>query len=162
MNSLGQYKTKDPVAQALVDQRAGEIATWKIHWQTPAIIIVLWVAGVMAVLGHHFFYASLDGHPAENQLVKIRYGTALGYFVKSCLVGSVILSYRQRIWHTFRQKAMTLSAIDGLFSVTEDPTQFINWEMLRNSKLATLMALCSWYVDRSQSSHRANAKSSPG
>ncbi|KAF2655569.1 hypothetical protein K491DRAFT_692772 [Lophiostoma macrostomum CBS 122681] len=146
MNSLGPYKTQDPVAQALVDRRAGEIATWKIHWQTPAIIIVLWVGGVMGVLGHHFFYLSLDGHPAENQLVKIRYGTALGYFVKSCLVGSVILSYRQRIWHTFRQKAMTLSAIDGLFSVTEDPTQFINWEMLRNSKLATLMALCSWLI----------------
>lgn len=147
--AIGAYKTKDPVAQALVDRRAGEIHEWKIHWQTPAIMVATWVAGVAAALGHHFFYQSLDGQPAEDQLTMVRYGTALGYFVKACLVGSVILSYRQRIWHTFRQKAMTLSAIDGLFSVTEDPTQFINLEMLRNGKLATVMALGSWCVDPS-------------
>ena len=28
---------------------------------------------------------------------------------------------------------------------TEDPTMFfLNWEMVRNGKLATLMAICSW------------------
>lgn len=52
---------------------------------------------------------------------------------------------RQRIWHTLRRKAMTINGIDGLFSATEDPTMFfLNWEMVRNGKLATLMAICSW------------------
>jgi hypothetical protein len=40
---------------------------------------------------------------------------------------------------------MTINGIDGLFSATEDPTMFfLNWEMIRNGKLATLMAVCSW------------------
>jgi hypothetical protein len=114
-------------------------------------MVALFVAGLAAALGHHAFYARLDGKAATAQLMMVRYGTALAFFVKSMLVGCVILCYRQRIWHTFRTKAMTVSGIDGLFSATEDPTQFFNWEMIRNGKLATLMALTSWWVlSRSQ------------
>jgi hypothetical protein len=142
--SLSPYKTKDIDAQALLDRRAGELVQWHIHWITPASIAALYVAGVIAAVGHHLFYKKLDGEPAENQLLMIRYGTALAFFVKSTLVGTVILCYRQRIWYTFRKKAMTISAIDGLFAATEDPTSFINLEMIRNGKLATFMALCSW------------------
>lgn len=144
VHSLANYKTMDADTQALVDRRAGEIAKWRIHWQTPAFMISLFFLGIMASIGHHFFYTSLDGKPAKDQVKMVRYGTALAFFVKSTLVGSVILAYRQRIWHTFRKRAMTINAIDGLFSATEDPTQFWNWEMIKNGKLATFMAACSW------------------
>jgi hypothetical protein len=136
----------DADAQALVDKRAGELAQWHIHWSTPTIIAVLYIAGVFAAMGHHLFYAKLDGQPADDQLKQIRYGTALAFFVKSTLVGTVILCYRQRIWHTFRRKAMTVSAIDGLFAATEDLSQFRNWEMIRNGKFAAFMAASSWCV----------------
>lgn len=144
LSTLSHYKTQDADTQRLLDRRAGELAQWHIHWATPAAAIALFVAGVMAALGHHFFYAYLDGQTAENQLLKVRYGTAFAFFVKSTLVGSVVLCYRQRIWRTFREKAMTIRAIDGLFSATEDITAFWNWEMIRMGKLATFMALCSW------------------
>lgn len=137
----------DPDTQALVDRRAGEIAPRGIHWTTPALIAALFIAGVAGALGHHYFYLHLDGQPADDQLKMIRYGTALAFFVKSTLVGTIIICYRQRIWHTFRKKAMTINAIDGLFSATEDPSQFFhNFEMIRNGKFATLMAACSWSV----------------
>ncbi|ORY16789.1 hypothetical protein BCR34DRAFT_475712 [Clohesyomyces aquaticus] len=145
-SGLVSYKTKDAAAQELVDRRAGELAQWRIHWSTPAIIISLFVAGVMGAVGHHLFYSRLDGEAASNQLKMIRYGTALAFFTKSTLVGTVILSYRQRIWHTFRNKAMTVHAIDGLFSATEDLTQFMVWEMVRSAKVATFMAACSWLI----------------
>ncbi|KAF2265818.1 hypothetical protein CC78DRAFT_176879 [Lojkania enalia] len=145
-SSLTHRKTMDADTQALIDRRAGGLAQWKVHWSTPAIIAALFVAGLIGALGHHFFYKHLDGRPAENQLKMIRYGTALAFFVKSTLVGTIILCYRQRIWHTFRKKAMTINAIDGLFAVTEDPSQFVNWEMIRNGKLATFMAACSWLI----------------
>ncbi|KAF1966163.1 hypothetical protein BU23DRAFT_487420 [Bimuria novae-zelandiae CBS 107.79] len=147
INSLAYHKTKDHEAQQLVDRRAGEIAEWKIHWITPALMIVLFVAGVGAALGHHFFYMSLEGEPATNQLTMVRYGTALAFFVKSALVGSVVMCYRQRIWHTFRTRALTIAGIDGLFSSTEDPAQFFyNLEMMSNAKIATIMALVSWLI----------------
>lgn len=145
LNSLYQTKTVDAVTQALVDRRAGEIAHWHIHWTTPALIAFLFLAGVGAATAHHFFYARLDGQPATQQLLMVRYGTALAFFVKSTLVGCVIMCNRQRIWYTFRHKAMTITGIDGLFSACEDPTQFfLNWEMIKMGKLATIMAVCSW------------------
>lgn len=147
IGSLTTYKTADADTQALVDRRAGELAQWEIHWITPALIAALFVAGILGAMAHHVFYLKLDGQPAENQLKMIRYGTAMAFFVKSTLVGTVIMCYRQRIWHTFRKKAMTINAIDGLFSATEDPSQFFyNWEMIRNGKLATFMAACSWLI----------------
>ncbi|KAF1955760.1 hypothetical protein CC80DRAFT_516696 [Byssothecium circinans] len=146
VSSLGQYKTQDETAQRLVDRRAGEMAQWHIHWFTPAMAIALFVAGILGAMAHHLFYARLDGKPAEAQLRMVRYGTALAFFVKSTLVGSVILCYRQRIWRTFRRKAMTMRAIDSLFTATEDPTAFLNWEMVKMGKLATFMALCSWLI----------------
>jgi hypothetical protein len=147
LSSLYQSKQVDADTQALVDRRAGEIAQWHIHWTTPAIIGSLFVAGIAAAVGHHFFYASLNGQPAHDQLKMIRYGTAMAFFVKSTLVGTSIMCNRQRIWRTFRRKAMTIDGIDGLFSAPEDPTQFfINAEMWRNGKLATFMALACWYV----------------
>lgn len=145
VTSLYQTKTMDADTQALVDKRVGELAQWHIHWTTPAIIASLFVAGIIGAVGHHFFYAHLNGKPATEQLMMVRYGTALAFFTKSMLVSCVIVCYRQRIWHTLRCKAMTINGIDGLFSATEDPTMFfLNWEMVRNGKLATLMAICSW------------------
>ena len=146
-SQFSPYKSVDVDTQALVDRRAGEIAQWNIHWYTPAMIIVLFFAGVCGAIGHHLFYRHLHGQPAKDQLLMVRYGTALAFFTKATLVGTVVLCYRQRIWHSFRQKAMTLKAIDGLFSATEDPTSFKIWEMVWNAKLATLMALCSWYAN---------------
>lgn len=145
MTSLYQTKTMEADTQALVDKRVGELAQWHIHWTTPAIISSLFVAGVLGAMGHHLFYAHLSGQPATEQLTMVRYGTALAFFTKSMLVSCVIVCYRQRIWHTLRCKAMTINGIDGLFSATEDPTMFfLNWEMIRNGKLATSMAICSW------------------
>ena len=147
IGGLSSHKTIDVKTQALVDKRVGEIAQWNIHWITPVLIGVLFVAGLLAAFGHHIFYERLDGKSAKEQLKMIRYGTALAFFVKSTLVGCIIMCYRQRIWRTFRSKALTMDGIDGLFSATEDPTHFFwNWEMIKNGKLATLMAACSWWV----------------
>ena len=145
LNSLYHKKTMDADTQALVDRRSGELVQWHIYWTTPALIVALFMVGFAAAVGHHLFYMHLNGKPATEQLKMVRYGTALAFFVKSTLVGTVIMCNRQRIWYTFRRKAMTINGIDGLFSATEDPTQFfLNWEMIRNGKLATLMAACTW------------------
>jgi hypothetical protein len=138
------YKNTFNSRSGIANEQTGPVAQFHIRWIIPATLLVLYVAGVIAAFGHHLFYASLDGKPASDQLKMIRYGTALAFFVKSTLVGTVVLCHRQRIWHTFRKKALTIGAIDGLFAATDDPLKFWNWEMIRNGKVATVMALCSW------------------
>ncbi|CAZ84010.1 unnamed protein product [Tuber melanosporum] len=118
----------------------------KIHWFMPTAMVCLLIAGILGSLGHHFFYASLQGKQAEDQLMKVRYGTVLAYFTKVSLVGSVVLAYRQRIWHTMRQKAITLKGIDHLFAVVEDPTCFASKEIYFKAKLATAMAMATWLI----------------
>lgn len=142
---LARYKT-DTATAMLVERRQNLVAQWKIHWWTPFVMAFLFVAGIMGALGHHFYYDHLDGQKADNQLMKVRYGTALAFFTKTMLVGAVVLSFRQRIWVSFRQKAMTIHAIDGLFAIIEDPTAFRKWEMWKNAKIATIMALATWTI----------------
>ena len=68
----------------------------------------------MGAVIHHGFYLSLDGKEATNQLWMGRIGTGMAFFTKACLVGTVVLAYKQRIWFTMRRKGMTVGAIDGL------------------------------------------------
>jgi hypothetical protein len=143
-NASSSRFNSDPDIQNLIDRRAEEVAAWGIHWWTPFSMGALFILGVIGAISHHIFYNSLHGQEAKDQLQKVRYGTALAFFTKATLVGSVILGYRQRIWYTLRRKAMTLGAIDSLFGATEDPTLFSNWEMIKNAKLSTLMAAASW------------------
>jgi hypothetical protein len=146
VSSSRPRQRSDPMTENLVRMRSRATAVWKIHWYMPTAMVSLLILGVLGAVSHHLFYWSLHGKPATNQLLKVRFGTAFAFFTRSMLVGSSVVAYRQRIWHTLRGKAMTLSGIDSLFSAIEDPTMFGNWEMIRNAKLATLMALTCWYV----------------
>lgn len=131
----------------IIDQRAELTATWGIYWYLPSLMVAVFIAGLIGALGHHAFYKSLDGKRSVNQLSMVRIGTAFAFFVKANLVGAVVLAYRQRIWFTMRRKEMRLKAIDALFGVIEDPTFFITTpEMIKNAKLASVMALVTWLI----------------
>jgi hypothetical protein len=110
-------------------------------------MIGLFVLGVVSAISHHAFYSSLHGREAENQLEKIRYGTAMAVFTKATLVGSVVVGYRQRIWYTLRRKTLSLGGIDSLFAVADDPTMFLEKDMIINAKVVTTMAVAVWYVE---------------
>jgi hypothetical protein len=89
-------------------------STWGIHWWTPFSLIALFVLGVAGACIHHGFYYSLDGKEVKDQVWMVRIGTGMAFFTKMCLVGTVVLAYKQRIWHTMRRRGMTVGAIDGL------------------------------------------------
>lgn len=100
--------------QSLIQHRSGMVSPWGVHWWTPFSLIALFILGVTGALMHHGFYLSLDGKEATNQLWMGRIGTGMAFFTKMCLVGTVVLAYKQRIWYTMRRKGMTVGAIDGL------------------------------------------------
>ncbi|KAH8150102.1 uncharacterized protein LAJ45_05788 [Morchella importuna] len=118
----------------------------KIHWFLPSTMVTLLFLGLLGALAHHLFYQSLDGKEAKDQLMMMRIGTALAFFTKAMLVGSVVVAYRQRIWDTMRRKPLTLRGIDSLFAVVEDPTHFFSPEIYKKAKLATAMAVITWII----------------
>ncbi|KAI5808929.1 hypothetical protein DFH27DRAFT_478253 [Peziza echinospora] len=129
----------------VIDQRSELVAEWGIYWYLPVLAIAAFVAGLVGALGHHAFYRSLHGQESREQLMMVRIGTAFAFFVKACLVGAVVLAYRQRIWYTMRRKALSIRTIDAMFGVVEDPTFFFTApQMVKKSKVSSLLALATW------------------
>ncbi|KAL7271987.1 hypothetical protein RUND412_005224 [Rhizina undulata] len=130
-------------------RRSDPVKRWGkgISWYMPISMIVIFICGVVGAIAHNAFYTSLHGKQAVNQLMMVRYGTALAFFTKACLVGSVVLAFRQRLWYTLRRKSMSVRGIDSLFAIVEDPTWFIlSKELYMKAKLATLMAAATWLI----------------
>jgi hypothetical protein len=118
---------------------------WFFPYWTPLwTMYIFFFFGILGAMGHHIFYNSLAGREASNQLQMLRYGTALAYFTKACLVGSIIIAYRQRLWLTVRSKTLYVSTIDGLFEVVEDLSALLNSELWTSATIPGLMALFIW------------------
>ncbi|KAK3399973.1 hypothetical protein B0T20DRAFT_452117 [Sordaria brevicollis] len=100
--------------------------------------------GVACAASHHFYYWSLNGKPATNQIKMMRYGTMLAFGAKAGLSAAVIVAFRQRVWTTVRKRFMTVGALDALFSATEDSQAVTSWEMVQNAKVAALLAAYVW------------------
>ncbi|KAG9230672.1 hypothetical protein BJ875DRAFT_384657 [Amylocarpus encephaloides] len=107
-------------------------------------IYIFFFLGVVAAISHHAFYMSLDGTEAKQQLVMLRYGGVLSYVSKASFMASIVLSFRQQIWATFRRNLLSIDAIDSLFAVMEDPTAMLNLEVFKNAKVAMFLAIAVW------------------
>jgi hypothetical protein len=102
------------------------------------------ILGVVGALSHHFFYASLVGHEAKDQLKMLRYGGVLSFVSKASLLSAIMVAYRQQIWNTFRRKSMTVSAIDSLFDAMQEASALLSLEALRKAKVAMFLAGIFW------------------
>lgn len=100
--------------------------------------------GICCAIGHHIFYKTLDGRPAENQLAMLRYGAVLAFATKAGLVAAIVLAFKQRIWMTVRSKFLSVAALDSLFAATEDLSAMLNVEIYKRAKVAMLLAVFVW------------------
>lgn len=107
------------------------------------------IIGIALTIGQHLLYSSLHHRIEDSEEKKVKwvlYGRALAYFSKVAFCMTCILVYRQRLWTTFRKKALTVLSIDQLFLATEDPSLFANWEAISLAPLATVIALMIWLI----------------
>jgi hypothetical protein len=113
------------------------------------MMIASFLVGILLAFGQHLLYQSLHRKSENDEEKKIRvvlYGRVLAYLSKVAFGGCVILCFRQRIWRTFRERALSIFSIDQLFLATEDPSLFLNWETITKASLVTVMALCIWLI----------------
>lgn len=72
--------------------------TWGIHWWMPSCMLVGILAGLLTAVGHHIYNTRLHGHEVSDPTWPQRFGSAFSFLVKFCLVGSVEIAYKQRVW----------------------------------------------------------------
>ncbi|KAF1842882.1 uncharacterized protein K460DRAFT_378163 [Cucurbitaria berberidis CBS 394.84] len=105
--------------------------------------------GIIFALFQHFLYTYLHHRHIEDENKKFRwvlYGRALAFLAKVAFGGCVIVVFRQRIWRTFRERALSVLSIDQLFGATEDPSLFMNWETVSNAPILVTIALVIWII----------------
>ncbi|KAK3984055.1 hypothetical protein QBC44DRAFT_386065 [Cladorrhinum sp. PSN332] len=128
-------------SQKISTNRPGSRWGWL---QAPWVMYALFFAGVVFAAGHHIFYASLDGKPADDQIKMMRFGGLLSYAAKASLVAAVLFGYKQQVWLTVRRKHLRLKTIDSIFSATQDLTALFNWEFMKKAKVSIFLVLVSW------------------
>ncbi|KAF2628246.1 hypothetical protein BU25DRAFT_410341 [Macroventuria anomochaeta] len=139
----------DPMTERLIAHRATQSAKWKVHWRTPSTMVFAFVAGILLALAQHFWYRFLHHRPTYDEDQKFRwvlYGRVLAYLSKVAFGGCVVLVFRQRIWRTFRKRALSVLSIDQLFGATDDPSLFANWEIVSNAPMAVAIATVFWLI----------------
>ncbi|OAL53073.1 hypothetical protein IQ07DRAFT_609594 [Pyrenochaeta sp. DS3sAY3a] len=105
--------------------------------------------GVILALLQHFLYTYLHHKHVDDEDKKFRwvlYGRALAYLAKVAFGGCVVLVFRQRMWRTFRERALSVFTIDQLFGATEDPSLFVNWEAVYNAPILVTIAIVIWLI----------------
>jgi hypothetical protein len=137
------------MTERLIAHRATQSTLWHVHWRIPTLMGFTFFMGVVFALLQHFLYRWLHHKTVEEEDQKFRwvlYGRALAYCSKVAFGGCVILVFRQRIWRTFRERALSVLSIDQFFGATEDPTIFGNWEAISSAPIVVGIALVVWLI----------------
>lgn len=117
---------------------------WKERWHPSFSMYLSFIFGILCAVGHHIFYASLDGKLAGNQSEMLRYGTILAYSSKAGFCAAVISAFKQRVWVTVRSRFMSIAALDSMFAATENMMAMLSLEFLKDAKGAFALALFAW------------------
>lgn len=71
---------------------------WGVHYFMPMSMCLLGIAGICGAVVHHVYNKSLDGEPIRDAEWPQRFGLALAFFTKMCLIAAVEIAYKQQSW----------------------------------------------------------------
>jgi hypothetical protein len=149
INPLYSHSDQVQITANQLDQSANRSVKWTIAWQPPTLMVICAVGGFASAIGHHLYYRSLNGRPVDSpkqQQWPIRFGTAFSFLTVALLKLACHRVYDQYIWTLFKRKAFPLQSMDRLFTLTSDMTYLPSLDLLRNAKLACLLALACLLV----------------
>jgi hypothetical protein len=122
---------------------------WGIAWATPALSIACILASLGIMLGHHFYYKSLESTTVmstSQQQWAIRIGTGLATLNKIVLLTLLGMVATQRIWMTARSKFVTIEGLDCMFRIINEPSALLSLEVWKKGKLLLVLAFVCWYL----------------
>ncbi|KAJ4003696.1 hypothetical protein NW752_011118 [Fusarium irregulare] len=117
-----------------------------ISWYYPSAMTAFLICGFAFSLGHHCYYASLDGKSATNQEWAIRIGTGFSFLIKSCYAASLAIAIKQFVWARVRRTACQINTIDALFAITTDITSLLTGELWQQTPVVAVIGVVFWLV----------------
>lgn len=130
-----------------------------IHWRAPAVMLLSFVVAVGIAIGHHLFYASLDGQEVvthemsivglqtTRQQVNIFIGTLLAFLFKAAIAIAASTAYMQIFFRiVVGQDECKMGKLDNMFSGSKDLLSFAYLVTYYRYTLLAVMALTIWYA----------------
>ena len=128
---------------------SSQLAQWRIYPRTLFAMTGLFLLGTFSALGHHFYYAVLDGrvnNGRNGQEWALRIGTGLSFLARASLVAAAAIAYKQSSWLRLRRRPTTIGGIDSILDALSDPSALTDMSMFRQSKMGSLFVILSWCV----------------
>jgi hypothetical protein len=132
-------------------------AAW-LWSSSPVLMTAAVFAGVLFALGHHLFYASLNGTNAPTgayrfagsaipkQRFNIAVGTAFAFLTKAALAVAVWIAYTQVYWRSARTtpEGQRLSTMDVTYSVMTNAFELLHVRVWVRYPVMLFLAIIAW------------------
>lgn len=139
----------EPIASSQSHGERSRQRSKGIHWEAPAIMISSFFAGGVCILGHHFFYQSLNHKPTSDafqQQVNTGIGTAFAFLVKMFLVIAVGTGYWQVFWRQMKSRPVQVHRVDVMADILENAFRFLNARTVLSFPLLGFIAAITWLI----------------
>ena len=117
--------------------------------------------GIGFMLGHYFFYDSLDGQPTPDadyniwgdsfsvsgQQVNIGIGSLFALLVKTMLGLAIVTALDQVTWRQIRAEPTKVATVDDVLSIPTALSSLANLELWRRYPQAMLAGIILWYYN---------------
>jgi hypothetical protein len=122
----------------------------RMHWRTPTVIVLAYIAGLAFAISHHIFYASLNGKSIDSNLfgqqMNIAIGTTFAVLVRAALVTAVGTVYWQTFWEGLLHRPLTIGHVDSLAGALASVLDLLNVRAFRSNPILGILALLSWLL----------------
>ncbi|KAJ2987773.1 hypothetical protein NUW58_g4324 [Xylaria curta] len=129
-------------------------------WRASTSILGALLAGILTAVGHHLYYASLQGTSPEgdrmiagyrlsNQTFTTAVGTAFAFVVRAFLLFGVSGAYVQVFWHAAthaRKGGNTLEEVDAMFSILSNLFAFRQGSVWWKYPMLLIIAFIAWLL----------------
>ncbi|KAM3151156.1 hypothetical protein ABEW05_008487 [Botrytis cinerea] len=108
------------------------------------------LSGLILAIGHHVYYSSLNGTPADDsarQNWSIRFGAVFASLVVVCFKAITVSALGQYFWTVIRAKGLKISDLDKLYALTSSPIGIFSFSVFKNTTLAAAIGIIFWCMD---------------
>lgn len=118
----------------------------------PTTTVVSFIVGVCLAVGHHCYYAWLDGSPVDGhnatfgQQFNHGVGITFAFLIRASLRIAAGTAYWQIFWRILSQRSLSVSTIDSVFGALTSLFDLLDLKALRSTPTLALLALIAWLL----------------